>query len=186
MATVNLRPDAEGTVQQWNSTSAFAHYTEVDDPVGFPDEDGTYVYTDRVNNIEDFNHETSILLVGATITNVRLLVRVRATQPPATPGDDHAIELGLRIGITRYPAPAWHIVNTRYNDITWDWVNNPAPPGNPWTKADIDNLQSSIMAAYFGATMLPAEMRVTQVYFIVTYTPGVFPVAGKGLVSWTP
>ena len=80
MATVNLLPNADGSIQQWDSASMspLAHWQCVDDPVGSPNEDIDYVYTDAINEIEDFNHATSALLTGAIITNVRVVARAKA------------------------------------------------------------------------------------------------------------
>lgn len=162
--SVNLRPNAEGTVQQWTTYPAPdpppPHWTLVDDLVGFPDEDTTYVYTGILDEIEDFNHETSALLTGATITNVRVNVRAKVSHIPTN------INIGVRVGLTRYPAAAWTALTTSYINYYKDWANNPAPPGNPWTKSDIDALQSSLQA---GAA---PKTSVTQVYLTVTYTPG--------------
>lgn len=180
MAVVYLIPDGEGTVQQWTPFPTPGHYDKVDDPVGVPDENATYVDTNTLNDIEDFNHQTSALLIGATITNVRLTFRALRSDVgiPASA----SVNPGVRIIGTRYPAPVNLVMTTVYADYTWNWANNPAPPGNPWTKADIDNLESSIMLSQ----IQNSSARCTQLYFTVTYTPGITPVAGSGLVSWTP
>jgi hypothetical protein len=163
---VYLLPDAEGTVQAWSSTGA-SHYTEVDDSVGSPDEDATYVYT-STKVMEDFNHKTSDSLNGATITNVKLTVRVKVTAL-ATPPDNHAINLGLKINGMRYSAPLSIFVYTSYANYAWNWAVNPAT-GQAWTKTVIDNLQSSILVIHFAITSNMPEMRCTQIYFTVSYT----------------
>jgi len=179
MATVNLLPNSEGSVQQWfpypSLQPSEPHWNKVDDPVGNPDEDFTYVYA-RINNyIEDFNHVTSALLAGATISNVRLTVRARKTG-----ADDVGISLGLRIALPRYPSGVVIPVTTSYAYYSYDWSDNPAD-SQPWEKSDIDALQSSLQCI-IGLSFNP-ELRCTQVYLTVTY---VTPVPGKGLVSWTP
>lgn len=182
MATVYLLPDSEGTVQQWVPypvSDPVVHWDKVDDPVGSPDEGTTYVNTPTNNRIEDFNHQTSALLVGANITNVRVTVRVRKR----IAGNAVTLNIGVRIGITRYAGITPIAITTRYANYVWDWPVSPAFPGNPWTKSDIDNLQSSLQSIVAG--FLPV-LSCTQVYITVTYTPGVTPVAGKGLISWTP
>lgn len=183
MAVVNLIPDADGTVQQWTPNLLQPHWTLVDDPVGIPDEDATYVWTATPNFIEDFNHVTSGLLTGASITNVRLTFRAKMVVTGFNPLI--AINPGVRVAGVRYPAVVNYLMTTSYAYYTWDWASNPAPPSFAWTKADIDNLQSSIMLSQ----VMNALARCTQLYFTVTYTPApptVTPVAGKGLVSWTP
>jgi len=179
MATVNLLPDAEGIVQQWDvfptPDPPPPHWSVVDDPVGSPNEDTDYVYTKVSKEEEAFNHETSALLTGAIITNVRVTVRARATTMFLT-----EINIGIRVGVvTRYAGTSW-LLATWYADQSWDWADNPAT-GNPWTKFNIDNLQSSIKMVSSAVTA-----RVTQVYLTVTYHIPTPAVAGKGLVSWTP
>jgi hypothetical protein len=181
MSIVNLLPDADGDVQEWIPSDDVPHWTLVDDPVGSPDEDATYVYTKTIEKIEDFNHETSDLLIGVNISNVRLLMRARKTNALDLVG----VDPGLKIAGTRYPLGVTEPVTTSYADYTADWAYDPSgPPNTPWTKAVIDDLQSSTQSAL--APSKTAELRCTQVYLIVTYTPKVTPVAGKGLVSWTP
>lgn len=177
MAIVNLLPNANGSVQQWDSFSWVPqqHWQCVDDPVGSPNEDTDYVHTDVINEIEDFHHATSPLLTGATITNVRVYVRARATTAFLT-----AINIGIKIGVTRHAAALNTNLTQLYVTYSKDWATKP-PFGVPWTKADIDSLQSSLEMWSHAITA-----RVTQVYLAITYTPAVTPVAGKGLVSWTP
>lgn len=191
MATINLLPNAEGTTQQWSPFPATpGHFDKVDDPVALPDGDSTYVYTGVINQIEEFNHQ-DFVIVGtlSSIDNVRLIVGARVTALPDMPGDDHRFNLGVNVGGIRYGAVVDSILGIFYANFFYDWALNPAD-GQAWEKADIDNLQSSIKSTYFGAYSgpPPLEQRATQVYFTVTYTlaPTVTPVAGKGLLCWTP
>ncbi|MDH7517079.1 MAG: hypothetical protein QHH19_01865 [Candidatus Thermoplasmatota archaeon] len=160
---VNLLPDAEGSTQQWlyEPSDPKSHYDKVDDTVGEPDDDGTYVYTDRNEVAENFNHETSALLTGATISNVRVIVRARTKI-------EGVIHIGLKLfeGVTDY-APRSIPVNLEYSDYDWDWALKPGT-GEPWSKADIDDLQSSIKSDNLGKG---DQLIVTQVYINVTYTP---------------
>jgi len=183
MATLNLLPNAEGSVQTWSPFPAMTpgepHWNKVDDPVGSPDEDATYVYTSTVGIEEAFNHVTSGLLSGANITNVRVLARVKH-KPVGLPSSAQ-VNIGIRIGIIRFAQPISEVLTTIYVDYTGDWATK-LPLSQPWTKADIDNLQSSLLSISATNTAI----RCTQVYLIITYIPPVTPVAGKGLVSWTP
>ncbi len=179
MAIINLLPDADGDIQQWTPNIGAPHWTMVDDPVGTPDEDATYVYSIIDAEVEDFNHQ-DFPYVGATISNVRLLARARKLSA----GNNVAIDLGLKIAGIRYPAGVSYPVTTTYDDYTFDWATNPSGAGAaPWTKGDIDSLQSSIQSIIVAG--ISPQLRCTQVYLIVTYTL-VTPVAGSGLVGWTP
>ncbi len=166
--TLDLLPNApDAPVQQWDSTNGQdppTHYTEVDDPIGSHDDDDTYVYTGTNNEVEDFNHETSALLTGATITNVRLTIRARKINSlsPVT------VNLGLRIGIKRYPGISPLDLTTSYVNYSYNWLDNPAD-SQPWEKSDIDSLQSSLLSEI--GVVNPTQIRCTQVYLTVTYEP---------------
>jgi len=180
MAILYLLPNRDGVLSQWTQFGGMsaAHWDNVDDPVGSPDEDAEYIYTDVLNVIDDFHHATSALLTGATITNVRVTARARATTMFFT-----TINIGIKIGITRYAGATDDNLGMGYWDYSQDWAFKP-PGVTRWTKADIDDLQSSIEMLADAITA-----RVTQVYLTITYTPAppeITPVAGKGLVSWTP
>lgn len=178
MPTVNLLPNAEGSVQQWFTSGIIpSHWTKVDDPVGSPDEDSTYVYETTSNDVEEFNHVTSDVLKYATITNVRLTARLRYVVI-GEPSQAY-VNLGLKIAGRRYAAPLDIPISTSYVDYNYNWTVNP-DDGQPWEKSDIDALQSSIMAKSLGN----AQERCTQVYITVTYIFA--PVSGRGLTSWTP
>jgi len=181
MATVNLLPNAEGTVQEWYVFPAPdpppPHWSVVDDPVGSPNEDLNYVYTGVIDWIEEFNHATSGVLTGVVITNVRVTARMKGSF------HGHTVNIGLKIGLIRYPASTDESLTRSYVNYYKDWANDPSTfPPSPWTKSDIDSLQSSLEALSFGAP--GASTRCTQIYITVTYR--IPAVAGKGLVSWTP
>ena len=164
--TIDLLPDAEGTRQEWDYSfgPTSLHWKRVDDPVGSPDEDSTYVYTGIDSEVEDFNHKTSALLTGATITDVKLTIRARKTVAV------HVIrvDLGLRIGGRRFPGVFTPDLTTSYADHSTHSTNNPSD-GEAWEKSDIDDLESSLMSAISG--VINPQLRVTQVYFTITYEP---------------
>jgi len=171
---VNLLPDGEGIWQDWlyEPLDPESHYDKVYDPVGEPDDDETYVYTDRNDVAENFDHETSELLTGATISNVRVIVRARVEK------DEGAIYIGLKLfeGVADYGVLSI-ILDPEYGDYYEDWALKPVS-GEPWTKEDIDGLESSIKSDGLGGT---GQVIVTQVYINVSYTPSTTLAA---VVDW--
>lgn len=161
MGIANLIPDGDG-FQQWIPSAEAPHWTLVDDPVGNPDEDATYVYSLINDQEEQFDHQ-AFPYTGMSISNVRLLARARKLSA----GNTVAIDLGLTISGIRYPAGVTYPVTTSYANYTDDWAKNPAT-SNDWTKADIDGLFSSIKSVL--AAGISPQLRCTQVYLIVTYT----------------
>ena len=84
-STINLLPNAEGTTQQWTSSDGYSfHYSLVDDPVWFPDNNTTYVYTGENNKIEEFNHQNNASYENSTINSVTLVARACAVYDNAT------------------------------------------------------------------------------------------------------
>lgn len=177
MATVYLLPNADGTLNEWRKDDFPApgdHYLKVDDLVGSPDEDTTYVHTFTQGDIEEFNHETASLLLGATITNVVVTARMKFT---GTPFESDA-NIGLKVAGTRYPAVADTPLTSSYANHVKEWANNPAD-GQPWEKSDIDNIQTSIEATALSG--MSVYFRCTQIYLTVSYIP-INPLIGKSLV----
>jgi hypothetical protein len=165
MKTINLLPNAEGSIQQWNispSGTAF-HWDKVDDLVGSPDLDLTYIWTNINEKIEEFNHETVELLEGDIINSISLTVVARKTNL----ADDMGIELGLKIKETRYHTYTGLPLTNRYVNYTANWNVDPST-NLPWTPNTIENLQSSIQAIMSNkALSLHAQLRITQVYFTI-------------------
>jgi hypothetical protein len=165
-STVDLVVDKDGSTQQWSPNAPVAHWTRVDDPVGSPDGDSTFVFEGTVNDIEDFDHLASPLYIDSEIHNVRVTWRARKVVS-GMPGTG-AIELGVRVGAARYGKAVGLPLTTSYADYSADWAKSPVFPGTVnWTSGQIDSLQSSVSCAAASG----ASVRVTQVYITVTYTP---------------
>lgn len=177
MATVYLLPDSEGSVQDWGVFPArvpVVHWDKVNDDVGDPDEDDTYVFADATGEIEEFNHQTSDLLTGVVITKVRVTARMKFTGAPG--GSD--VNIGLKVAGTRYPAAVDTALTSSYVNYTKDWTNNPDDI-DPWEKSDIDNIQTSLDATTLWG--MGVTFRCTQIYLTVSYIP-INPLIGKSLV----
>jgi len=179
--TVDLLPDGEGTVQEWEPVPIEfptpVHYTKVDDPVGEPDEDETHVCTTTWDAVEEFNHEISEDLEDVTITNVRVNVRAK------TQFVLNQINIGVKVNGIRYGAAADTSLTGFYADYYKDWATNPDTE-SAWTKDDIDRLQSSLQCK-----ALDVWVYVTQVYITVTYAPPsviLYPDGDGKVHDWTP
>jgi len=77
-----------------------------------------------------------------------------------------SINLGVKIGGTRYPAPSNNALTTSYADKTYTWDTNP-DTGNDWEVTNITDLQSSLNAVTIAN--LNISIRCTQVHFILYY-----------------
>ncbi len=161
---VSLLPDAEGDTQTWTIFPADRgglHWNKVDDPVGSPDGDSTYVYSTTVQN-EEFNHTTDEKLEGATISEVKVVARMKYVGVAVT------VNIGLNVGGTRFPGGSNNALTASYAYYEQKWNQNPAD-SQDWEKSDIDSLQTSLR---YMIGMFPGDAaRCTQVYLNVTYTP---------------
>lgn len=175
MPSVYLTPYGNGTYTEWNvyPTSPMQPYWGyVDDPPGTPDDDGTY-HWETIEKLSEVICTYDSVLDGATIENVRVWGRARLTQEPMV---TNHIELGLRIGGVRYPASMQETLSTKYKDCFRDWPENPAT-GEPWQPSDLFAGEIEISVRHLGITE-SFEVRLTQVYLEVTYTP-----APKGWIN---
>jgi len=159
MATVTLRPNADGFLTEWSvyPSTPTTHYDKVDEET--PDEDSTYIYITAIGkdywNIEDPG-------VAGVISNVRVYVRARKTTATLT-----RITIRIYTYSTEYYSGTIDLT-TSYVNYYFDWATNPKT-GSAWTWTEITNLQIGVRCASSDTL----EARVTQAYCVVTYTAGV-------------
>jgi hypothetical protein len=157
---IYLYPDSEGDVQQWDPyptnepVSRCSHWDKVDDIE--PDMDETYVWTTEAGSIEDFNHRDIDLPPGVSISNVKIVAGVRATEPGV-----NLINVGIRVNGVRLSG-SYHLCGEMYAGVPSDFPRNPFT-GEPWTVLEVNALQSSLEYTYGFS-----EVRCTQVFIIVT------------------
>lgn len=163
---VFLLPNAEGSVQEWLIYPAgipVVHWDKVDDPVGSPDGDSTYVYTTMLDKIEEFNHVNLSVLYGIPISKVTLWIAARKTASHV----DFRIEPGVKIDGTRYTKTAFAVSDAWASYVTeWEYDPSGSLSFTRWTKDVIDGMQSSMKST--GSGLLGGNVRVTQVFFEVS------------------
>jgi hypothetical protein len=184
LATANFVPSGDGHEIDWTPKGGGNNYVEVDDPVGAPDDDGTYVSIAKGNQ-EDYYDVPDHTTETGTITNVRVVVRAKQTG-----AED--MNICIYTVLTEY-CGGGEGIGAGYGDETEDWVNNPNT-GIAWTWAQIDAIQIGMKSDAVGGW--GGTMYVTQVYAIVTYTPPPMTVyywtglGGDGLwdtaLNWEP
>jgi hypothetical protein len=166
MATQTRLPTGDGSTSAWTALGGGSKFSEVDDPIGTPDEDTTYV--SRVNTAGTQLYTFSAFAVpsGSTINFVRVFARMRMAAGSATAA------LILRVNGTN------SVINVgaqtaSYADETNDWLTNPNT-GLAWTVDDVNGVGADPLQEFghrtdsgFGAG---EEMRCTQCYAEVDYT----------------
>lgn len=164
-ATDNILPNAAGDYTNIDlANPAVAHYLNVDDPVGVPDDAATIVYTSSVAQLKDaYNLETPTFLgdFDPVITDVTVFFRCESGQ------EDGFAQPFLRLGG----------VETTGTEVTIEvvsgWENNSEslgrPGGGSWTEADFADLQVAIGLRHSAGGGAPHVVECTQVYVIITY-----------------
>lgn len=170
MATVTLRPNANGGTIQWptQNPGTGSHYDKVNEESA--DSDTTYVYNGGgAECIDLFDLPVSGMDGGATISNVKIYARARGSDV-TNPG---SIWLGFNDGGGAW----WSSTEKTLTDgvyatyDTGDLATNPRTSA-AWTPTQIDALQIGVKGKNGGYEVL------TQVYVEVTYTPG------EGVITW--
>lgn len=161
MATVNLLPTSDVYVNGWTPSSGSARYAMVDDPVGTPDDDGTYIYENLLIQPQArFGLQDTGLDSGNTIIN-SLTVHWRARWHSINNRNarcliyvDGSLYVGPQVALT-----------ASYANYSTTWAVNPKT-GVAWTAIEIDDLLAGLyapLAVYAGGV-------ITQLYVAVDYT----------------
>ena len=159
MATITLRPNGNSSVVF--TPSAGTNWENVDETSS--DGDTTYnSHSGGVNVVDVFTIESNSLIAGDTITNVSVYVTSRATSA----GRLITASINTRINENSVSTNGSSNNNgTTYAEYSTSYNNRPSDSAS-WTNTDITNL----LIGYNGGVQ-STNLRVTQVYVVVTYTP---------------
>jgi len=162
VATKTLLPTADATYTAWSLSGGTDHYALVDDPVGSPDDETTYVYSTTASQGDSYTFE-NLGEAGATITNVRVHTRCRRYS-----ASNYSYAVLFRASATNYiQAYKGATGDDAFGAQYWDLAENP-DTSSAWTNTDLTGSEWGI------ATAASAGGRVvTQIYLEVTYTTGV-------------
>lgn len=163
--TLTLRPNANGTLQEYNNQfpASGSHYDKVDEAVA--DDSTTYIY----NTVTSYKTDTFGIPNHTTETGTINYVKVYYKHLEAN-GQAAYTKAAVYTHTTLY-------VGTAYNSGgSWavsshQWDTNPNT-SSAWTWDEIDALEIGVSGI---ATALPAYSNVTQVYVEVNYTTNVPP-----------
>jgi hypothetical protein len=163
MATETLRPDGNGSYQQWDGTEEGAgsgtHWQKVDEAIA--DEDTTYVYADSINISDDYTLGATAIdtVAGDVITNVRVYVRAKR---------DSAASLRAHVdtGATARDYGSDQAITGAYADYFEDWAVDPWTTV-AWTTAVINDLRIGVQTR----SAVTNWVRITQMWAVITYTP---------------
>jgi len=162
-----LYPNAVGDLTELTAAGG-TNYSNVDDPMGSPDEDTTYNYSNGVTGIVKVdlynvpNHTTET----GPIDNVTVYTRAKTVMDYATQFGYEAIKVW---GTGDYGTV--HDLTGGYVDYSTIWTSKPSD-STTWTWSDIDNLQIGFKAYQFYDA---SHIFLTQCYGIVNYRQSISP-----------
>ena len=173
MATLYLRPNANGGVIQLTPYGATYNWDCVDDVT--PDDNATYVYAALVAWQKDL-YQLQDTSISGTINWINVWVRCSGASEWGTPQGSTT----LRTYDTDYNGSAFNISSTWTNFYT-QYSTNPYT-GSAWTWAEINALQAGVQLY---SPNEKAMALCTQVYIEVNYTPRVYYWSGSSWVAPT-
>ena len=157
------------TSNQWDVIfgGASAHLV-LDDPVGSPDDDSTYIEnTDATNANIDCTHTDFVLSGAASVDDVCHVMRCMETSASSGQARHLIYVNGTRYnGTTQNPGSSY----TTYTDI---WTTNPATEA-AWTIAEVDGSDATnpydSKIGVRALTGVGESVRLTQMYACCNYT----------------
>ncbi|MBI4094237.1 MAG: hypothetical protein HY436_00325 [Candidatus Liptonbacteria bacterium] len=165
-ATETLRPNANGASAEWTAVPATAPptdtYQNVNEAVA---SDGDYVTASDDAFIDNYNLQNTTFSGADAVNSVTVTVRARSTSnpPPGSIVTSARLKFGIRVGGTNYSATTADIKDTAsFANFSNTWATNPAT-GGPWSKSDIDNLQTYIQIN--DCTLLEEARRAPGIHF---------------------
>lgn len=157
MATQSRLPTGDGGTLQ-HTASAGNRFECVDDPIGTPDDDSTYIFRTANNATTTFTF-TAFDITSSAIEKVSVTYRRQNATGSSFDRGAVLVSAVLRES-TSEATPG------SYGERTVEWTTNPAT-GSAWTEAEVEAITE------FGVRNLATasgEFRCTQCYITVTYT----------------
>lgn len=172
MATQDRLPTGVGADNSWASGTAGNKWDDVDDPIGTPDEDTTYIVETTSYQSQTFTF-TAFSITSSAIDKVSITNRLKCVGTVS-------YQNRLRVNGTSYNSST-AATTTSYVDYTTDWLTNPNTAA-AWVEADVEGVGANPLQQ-FGVIVstidASEELRCTQSYITVTYTE-----AGGGGVTY--
>ena len=166
MAILTIRPNANHTTGSLSQFTEFPALSNKWDNVFDNDGDSTYIYQADTNAAQAFFHAAPNIAAGSIISNVRIVIIVRKT-----PGTATYLYPRLIVNGQNHNGAAINVAET-YTEYTEDYAVNPESTV-AWTVDDINGVGATPLEANAVQAVLNTgeEVRVTELYLEVTYTP---------------
>lgn len=155
-------PTSDGTTSNWSAINFGSKYVEVDEAIGSPDEDASYIYRNSTGTVlQDFGFTAFDIPDGVTVTKVNVTIRAKFTAgiAPNIAGILHFA--GIHFAATN------QVPTSSYADYVFEWTTSPNT-GIDWTVAEVEGIPEFGVRRTGGNGS--TNIRVTQAYVSVEYT----------------
>lgn len=167
MATQDRLPTGDSaTNDNWTALGGGSKFSEVDDPVGTPDEDTSYINKSGAGAApQDFTF-TAFDISSSAIASITVTLRTRVAAG--------VVSTIVRIKVNGTAYTTGSIATSgSYTNKTNTWLTNPNT-GVDWTEADVEGTGANPLQEFgvsSGSQGAGEEIRCTQAYITVDYTP---------------
>lgn len=165
MAAQTRLPTGDGTVAQHTAVGAANRWDCVNDPIGTPDDDTTYVSVTANNRTSLFTF-SAFAITASAISRVSVYYRAKYV-----PGDGTASRAQVNVNGTGFDS-GFVLDATSYTTVQADYLTHPAT-GLAWTESDVEGTGANPIIG-FGFrnqnTGSGESWRCTQCYIEVSYT----------------
>lgn len=170
--------DSSGS-NTWTASSAGSKFEDVDDPIGTPDDDTTYISIAESGGAQQFTFSAFDIPNGATINSVSVLFRCKSPN-----GGDVTLRPRVRVGGTdNGHSPL--TMTTSYANYTRSFTTNPVTTV-AWTEADVEGTGANPLQEFgvtdSGSISAGESVQCTQIYATVDYTGGSAGTSGRILL----
>lgn len=179
MATQTRLPTGDGSNNDWTASSGGSKFADIDDPVGTPDDDATYISKTTPNGTQSSTF-TAFDITSSAVAKVSVLIRAKRNAEGS-----NSARPTITTGTTLRVVDSFALTES-YADYVSDWLTNPAT-GSAWAEDEVEGTAASpgnrLTQYGINSTGLAGaeEMRCTQNYCTVDYTE-----AGGGDITSEP
>lgn len=179
MAIQQRLPTGDGSLSQWDPISN--DWQKVDDPIGSPDDDATYISTSVNGNDDLFTFTAfSIDAEDDIVDGVSVTFRSRIGTGGGPGNED--IRPSIKVNGTIYYGSGVS-QSSSWLTSTFTWDTNP-DTGLPWNDADVNGIGANPLQEFGVEYQLGSvsEMRCTQCYIEASFVPSFINVNSEHII----
>jgi len=172
--TIQQRIPVGDIAVQWSRSAGAQNCILVDDSIGYPDDDATYIYTGTGFNKDYFGFDVFAIPTGSTIASITVKGRCKLVLAGGAPN----IRALLKVNGVSYAGSGIQVYYGSYTNWQQTWTVNPNT-GQAWTVDDVNGVGSNPVETFGLEYISVQDVRCTQIYIEVDFTG---PVAERLLM----